>query len=247
MSINIKSFTIGLPTRENEDSHAITNISDKTSIAIIADGVGGNIAGKLASQTAVNLATELLSKNPNADFNEVVRQITDEFKKITSSQIELSDMATTLTICVVDDHSVKYAHVGDSRLYHLRSNGIVQKTNDQTEVALLVQQGVLTPRRAKDYPRKSYLLSAISSRAEYDLLIGSFELEDNDRLVLATDGAYAKLSKIELRDLSVTSLNLENFSMNISNLLNERSLSDDATVIVIEYHQTPTKSSQLVV
>lgn len=236
MPTNVTAFSIGVLSRQNEDAYKYIFSTNEVLIAAIADGVGGNAGGGIASTVAVDLVIEVLAESPDKEFHSIFEQISAKLTDISEDKPDIADMATTLTVCVVGSGVVRFAHVGDSRLYHLRANGIVQKTQDQTEVALLVEQGVLTPRKAKKYPRRSILLSALSARGDYDLTQGTFELQKGDRLMLVTDGAYKELSKRELRDESIAANNIEKLGAKLQDILASSEPSDDATMVLIDYY-----------
>jgi protein phosphatase len=235
MTIEGIGFTVDTQSRPNEDSFDCKLIKSDLLIAAIADGVGGNVGGSIASAIAIEMIIKELQQSPNSEFVPIFEKIVNKFIDVTKENPLVVDMATTLTVCIVSDGFVRFAHVGDSRLYHLRSNGIIQKTKDQTEVAILVDQGILSPRKAKHYPRRSVLVSALSSHADYDLTEGAFELEKFDRLIMLTDGAYKELTKRELRDESVSTKNIGKLSKNLQEDLIKKAPSDDATMILIEY------------
>ena len=164
MTINISGFTIDTQKRANEDSFDWKVLNDDLLIVAIADGVGGNAGGSIASAIATEFTIKTLEQSPDCEFIKIYDQITNRLQQTSIENPVLSDMATTLTICVISRKTVRFAHVGDTRIYHLRSNGIIQKTKDQTEVALLVDQGILSQRKARKYSRRSVLVSATASR-----------------------------------------------------------------------------------
>ena len=143
-------------------------------------------------------------------------------------------MATTLSLCVVhNDGLVRVAHVGDSRIYHLRRTGILQKTKDQTEVAALIAAGILSNEQAKTYPRRTVLQSALAAKGSYEVFQTEFNLEKDDRVVLLTDGVYRLISKARLRDMSISSENVEQLASSLKEEINGRN-DDDATVVVFQ-------------
>lgn len=234
MTINISGFTIDTQKRANEDSFDWKVLNDDLLIVAIADGVGGNAGGSIASAIATEFTIKTLEQSPDCEFIKIYDQITNRLQQTSIENPVLSDMATTLTICVISRKTVRFAHVGDTRIYHLRSNGIIQKTKDQTEVALLVDQGILSQRKARKYSRRSVLVSALSPHGDYDLTQGTFELEKFDRIVMLTDGAYNVLSKKEVRDKSVSANEINTLTKTLRDELINKVPTDDATVILIE-------------
>lgn len=236
MLFNVQSFTVPTSNRPNEDAFTFKLFSENEEklVAAIADGVGGNVGGGVASSTSVNLALELLTNKTEYKLFQIFEFIKNNLIEISTQDTRLLKMATTLTLLVIEQYKVKFGHVGDTRLYHLRSSGLKQKTKDQTEVALLVEQGVITPRKAKNYPRKSVLISALSASSDYSLQQGEFEIEPNDRLLLLSDGVYNVLPKRKICDISLNSFTLLEFKENLINELLLYELNDDATLILIE-------------
>ena len=236
MQFKIQFFSVATVSRSNEDSYKfkLTSENNEKLIAAIADGVGGNLGGAVASSTAVNLAVENLNKNTENEFFQTFDLIKNKLNEISTQDTSLVKMATTLTLLVIEQNKVKFGHVGDTRLYHLRSSGLKQKTKDQTEVALLLEQGVITPRKAKNYPRKSVLISALSASSDYSLQQGEFEIQPNDRLLMLSDGVYNVLPKRKICDISLISLTLFEFKENLMNELLLYELNDDATAVLIE-------------
>lgn len=236
MPLEVLSLSISTSNRPNEDACKYWLNKDDQSrlIAAIADGVGGNVGGSIASNIAVELSVQKLIDHQPDNFSEIFSAITKQLADLSNTDNSLVNMATTLTVLSVKDNLVKFGHVGDTRLYHLRSNGLLQKTKDQTEIALLVEQGVITPKRAKNYPRRSVLVSALSRTDDYTLQEAEFEVQSKDRLILLSDGAYKVLPKNKIRDLSLQSATLIEFGNKLSYELSQIELNDDASIVLIE-------------
>lgn len=228
-------FSIPGPSKVNEDAYDLAALSDRGLVAAIADGVGGNYGGSIASALAIQVSILELQKNPEVSFSDIFSSVAISIKEKAKEDLISSNMATTLTICkILPNGMVHIGHTGDTRVYHLRANGIVQRTKDQTEVAALIEAGILTRDQAQRYQRRSVLRSAMGAKVQYELFQVSFQIEQGDRVILVTDGVYRVLNKTQIRDLSIESNTTEDLSSKmIANLvgLNE----DDATAVIIEY------------
>jgi serine/threonine protein phosphatase PrpC len=143
-------------------------------------------------------------------------------------------MGTTLSLIRLNGSAVEVGHVGDSRIYHLRADGIVDRTVDQTEVEQLIQQGILSKARARHYPRRHVLLSVLSPSKTYKLYRSSFDLTLGDRLILLTDGVSSKLLRKEIRDLSLHHPNAQSLALALENEINLRNPDDDYSAICID-------------
>lgn len=221
--------------RKNQDAMLTKYFATGELFAAVADGVGGEKGGEIASHLAIECAAKyLIDTFPTISFDETVANIVQVFKEKALKDNALTRMATTLSLVIVDKNKIHFAHIGDSRIYHLRNYGIRQITEDQTEVALLIKKGILSINRAKNYARKSILISAISADGHYELVSGYFDICSKDRILLVTDGVYGLISKKEIRDLSTENPNLTEFVASVSRLLSLKGQKDDATMIAID-------------
>ena len=234
MLIRSDFFSMAGVGKINEDACSCRALKDGTFIALVADGVGGNYGGGIASALAEKVALETLESDPLTPLTRVLALIAEAIKKRGAEDLISSQMATTLSLCVVhNDGLVRIAHVGDSRIYHLRRAGILQKTRDQTEVAALIAAGILSNEQAKTYPRRTVLQSALAAKGSYEVFQTEFNLEKDDRVVLLTDGVYRLISKARLRDISINSENVEQLALSLKEEIDGRN-DDDATVVVFQ-------------
>ena len=235
--IKYASFSLAGIGKINEDALGFQVLENGASIALIADGVGGNYGGKIASTLAVKVVLDTMISDPATALGKAFSDASEALKKRGAEDLISGQMATTLSLCLIDIHGrVSIAHVGDSRIYHLREKGIIQKTKDQTEVAALIEAGILTNEQAKTYPRRTVLRSALAAKGTYQIFKDEFNLEKGDRILLLTDGVYRLVTKMKLRDLSLRSATIEIFLNDLKAEILE-SNDDDATLILIEATQ----------
>lgn len=216
----------------NQDSLLVCS-SGVYSLIAIADGMGGKEAGDCASKIAINTVKEQFDTNPDLDLSKVFRIVKDAICEF-SVENNIKQMGTTLTVCLMNQDKAVVAHAGDTRLYHLRNNGIVSITKDQTEVQKLIDDGVLSKKRAASYHRKNVLLSALTNYSDYSLFQTEFYISAKDRLILLSDGAYDLIAKKEIRDLSVKNSEITDFISDILSLIESRIIKDDYSVVASE-------------
>jgi|SRR5690554_1045946 len=216
----------------NQDSLLVCS-SGVYSLIAIADGMGGKEAGDCASKIAINTVKEQFDTNPDLDLSKVFRIVKDAICEF-SVENNIKQMGTTLTVCLMNQDKAVVAHAGDTRLYHLRNNGIVSITKDQTEVQKLIDDGVLSKKRAASYHRKNVLLSALTNYSDYSLFQTEFYISAKDRLILLSDGAYDLIAKKEIRDLSVKNSEITDFMSDILSLIESRIIKDDYSVVASE-------------
>ncbi|WP_320151083.1 protein phosphatase 2C domain-containing protein [uncultured Tolumonas sp.] len=220
--------------KDNQDNILIKDLGDSRLLLAIADGMGGQTGGKIASSVAIESLKSFVDFNIEIRWNVIYDKIQKDLETYITEHPDLEKMGTTLTACLIDKDYVSFAHVGDTRLYHLRDNGIISITKDQTELQKLIDDKVITKSVAKNYPRKNILLSVMSARRPYTLQTGYFRIQNNDRLLLSTDGAYSLISKKELRDLSIKEPKLDLLCEKIKNTIEHKNIKDDYSVILFQ-------------
>lgn len=228
------SFTKKGRDKPNQDSVLSISIDGKHLLAI-ADGMGGKAGGGIASTTVLEVIEKAFKGSPEITIPELFHQAHEELIKKSIDNSELSEMGTTLSLCLVDKDEVKVGHVGDTRIYHLRNAGILTRTKDQTELQHLLDEGVISKRKAKTYKRKHILLSVLTPSKIYDLFVTEFNLIKGDRLMLCSDGFYSLLSKLEARDLSINSETIDVLSTKLLNLVESRDIHDDYSLIIYQH------------
>lgn len=199
----------------NEDMGLFFKIADeqvireKGYLLMVADGMGGHQAGEVASKMATDIIShEYYKQNGNGVEKNLAKVLTlantSIFEKASSSDAH-KGMGTTCTVLVVIDQAVYYAQVGDSRAYMQKGNSIMQITTDQTYVQELVNNGDITEAEAAVHPKRNILTNAMGTKPDMRVDTGKFKhvLENNDRLLLCSDGLYDYLNAEELKEILV--------------------------------------------
>ncbi|QRM39461.1 serine/threonine-protein phosphatase [Rhizobium rhizogenes] len=233
MELKFSSFSCqgARPTNQDRLLEPVM-MSAGTWIAAIADGVGGASGGAEAAQFAIETAAANSGLLPDLDliFAETVKKII----AFAAADEGLKRMATTLSVIHIQQATVHVAHVGDTRIYHLRGGGLNTLTRDQTELAELRRKGILSEYQARRYPRKNVLLSALSPRADYEIYHSEAALESGDRLLLLTDGLYEKLTRQAISDLSSSNAEVERFANALRDRAADLSPTDNFTAVAVE-------------
>ena len=162
---------------------------------VVADGMGGHRAGQTASAMAVASAREVLASMPLEDLgrslDRLFRRINVEVIEAGRSDPELRGMGTTLTILAIRGCQAWIGHVGDSRVYRIRAQRMEQLTQDDTLVARLARQGMLSDQEAARHPDRNLLVQAIGGQESVVVqVVGPIGVEDDDRFLLCTDGLF---------------------------------------------------------
>lgn len=231
---NIASFSLPGKKHANQDAVFAGKLANSSYLLAIADGMGGHVGGDVASKLAIEVLVGSLRVNPLLELDVVFQEIRSQFILEAEKNPELSQMGTTLTVCLVKGHNVYVGHVGDSRLYLLRNNGLKTITRDQTEVQRLVDDGILNSKEAKKYPRKNVLLSVLSPSSEYILQKTLIPIQPNDRIILLTDGLYNALSKEEIRNASIGAPSVSTLCNTLEKEAKLREPRDDYSAVCFE-------------
>ncbi len=172
---------------------------DSDALLLVADGVGGLSAGEIASAMAVEVVRQVFfalkgapPKRLRAAFLAANEAILDYGKQNPQD----SGLGTTCTAIAVQGDKAWLAHVGDSRAYLLRAGELKQLSEDQSLVAKMVRDGVMTIEEAKTSVHNNIILQALGSKAEVEPEIWSepLMLAPDDRIILCTDGLHGLLA-----------------------------------------------------
>ena len=192
------------------DRKTMSDLQFKKSIAILCDGMGGMEGGELASAvTAKTLYEDYCKANPSnipSFFRNEVRKLDDIVSNLRDNNNRIMDSGSTLVCAVVENGMFNWLSVGDSRIYILRKNEMVQITTDHNYYYVLknkVKEGVISAAEAENDPRKEALISyiGIGKESEIGLNEKPFQLVDGDIILLCSDGLYKTLSDGEIAEI----------------------------------------------
>ena len=179
---------IGRLRRQNEDA---AWFDESRAVFAVADGMGGHLAGEVASRMAIEAVQRMAQENacPGiAALREAVASAHETILAHAQDHIECAGMGTTLSVLWLGVNYAYIAHVGDSRIYRLREGSLTQITQDHSLVEELVRAGLITREQARTHPRRNIITRALGTHGENepDLLVT--DVRDGDLFLLCTDG-----------------------------------------------------------
>jgi PPM family protein phosphatase len=193
---------------ENQDRVAVADAEGTVLLAVI-DGMGGHADGARAAEVAIRRMLE--------EFWETSRPLFDPegFLHLTVGRAHEAVVAlglglppeirprATCALCLVQGSSAYWAHVGDSRIYHLRGGNVLERTRDHSHVELLLRTGRITERQAQGHPMRNYVECCIGGDPALPemTLSGRRALQTGDILMLCSDGLWSGLSDDQLASL----------------------------------------------
>ena len=200
------SSQIGIGKAENEDrmilgrsviagGSFVTDI--ESGIAAVADGVGGNNAGAVASHF---VATRL--SNADTVGLEMLSQINTDLIALSQSSLQYSSMATTLSGVLFANGRTSVFHIGNTRVYTLQSRKYLkQLTDDDTTLNYLITSGQLSVEEAESFDKKNEIIACFGGGTP-TLFKAKLSLEDiASPIMLTSDGIHDYLSADELEDV----------------------------------------------
>ena len=209
----MKTFSVthqGRVREKNEDMHFVKKFHDGSVLLGVFDGLGGQAAGEKASESARESMEEFdpYSQSMERHLVELMQIANRSILDMVDEIPDLRGMGTTMTIAYAGNGSVTWAHVGDSRLYVFREGQLTRITEDDTIPGLLLAEGEITKEEARVHPLKNALFECIG-RGDFEATAGSFELEENDLLLLSTDGLHDEVSEKEMISTLLSKEDLE--------------------------------------
>jgi protein phosphatase len=149
-------------------------------------------------------------------------------------------MGTTMTVALVEDDSVAFGHVGDSRAYLARAGAIEQLTEDHSLVAELVRGGKLSPEEAVDHPQRSVITRALGTDPDVDVDAFTVEPQAGDMFLICSDGLTTMVGdETILKVLEGHRGTLDEAAEELVKLANKAGGEDNITVIAFELTDEP--------
>ncbi|MEU6550616.1 Stp1/IreP family PP2C-type Ser/Thr phosphatase [Streptomyces sp. NPDC046915] len=164
----------------------------------IADGMGGQAAGEVASSEVISTLVTLDDDVPGSDIltslGQAVQRANDQLRSMVEEDPQLEGMGTTLTALLWTGQRLGLVHVGDSRAYLLRDGVLTQITQDHTWVQRLVDEGRITEEEATTHPQRSLLMRALGSGDHVEPDLSIREVRAGDRYLICSDGLSGVVS-----------------------------------------------------
>ena len=241
---------VGLKREGNED---FFSTDDATGLYIVADGMGGHLAGEVASRIAVEMINKSLLKwvgegtpeeelfgNPDTSLTAKGNYILSSIRLANRVVYELAleneqyhGMGTTAVVLSVSPTLVIAANVGDSRIYMLRNGHIERLSKDHTIVAEQVEMGIMSADEAENSPLKHVLTRNLGSAEHVDPDIFELEPSENDRYILCSDGLTDLVADDEIQALAEEEHEPEKLCHRFVELVIQRGAHDNTTVVSV--------------
>jgi serine/threonine protein phosphatase PrpC len=210
----------------------------------LADGVGGEEKGEVASRTAIETVIEGFRAAPRGEAHTVLMPRIVQKANIRIYELGRasspggSRMATTLVACALRYDRVVVAHVGDSRCYLIRHGLASQLTRDHTVVAEQVRMGILSAREAEEAETRHILSRSLGSDLFVNVEIGDHQVHEGDVLLLCSDGLHGPVKGAEIAEIVRWSPTLEAAALKLIALANDRDGGDNVSIQLVRVKDT---------
>ncbi len=228
---------IGCRRERNEDAAGFFGSEDPvgTFLQVIADGVGGNAAGDVASRLAIRSVNQSFFRDGSPDdlaaaLLFALEEANRVIRRQAESNPEQSGMATTCTAAAIRNCTIQIAHVGDCRAYLNQGAVMTQLTNDHSLAAEYERRGKALPAARESLA--NVLTRCLGGEAELAIdLHGPIKLSEEDSLLLCSDGLNKVVEDKEIQEV-VSSLSPEIACRQLVDLARDRGAPDNVTVQV---------------
>lgn len=189
-----KTTHIGRVKNNNEDCPYIKVFDDGSCLLAVADGLGGQNAGEVASAIAVEtLETfDISVRDIESHLVELFHTAHRRILAAAETDASKSGMGTTLAAAYINDHTVYYCFVGDSRIYVFTKGELICKTNDHTIPGILMKSGEISAEQARVHPLNKVILKCLGCK-DYQPESGRFEITGDDLVLICSDGLHDEI------------------------------------------------------
>ncbi|MDQ4095611.1 MAG: Stp1/IreP family PP2C-type Ser/Thr phosphatase [Actinomycetota bacterium] len=232
---------VGRVREGNEDSYLVHE-----PLFVVADGMGGHLAGDVASSTAVDVIlnnSDTASASDPQSLAELIRSANAAIWEKATNDPSLRGMGTTCTLVLLNENRAHIAHVGDSRAYLLRDGSLRQVTEDHTLVARMVKEGRLQPEEAEHHPQRSIITRALGVDADVEVDLDSLDLQAGDRLLLCSDGLSGMIDHSSIESALQDHDDPQDAAEELIRRANAAGGEDNITVVIIDVSDGPAQAA----
>ncbi len=187
--------------REDNQDRVTVAATEKAALLVVIDGMGGHSDGSRAADTALKSLIDSFQQTPVPMFDPIgflhlsLSRAHDDVARLGSGQSIDARPRATIAVCLVQEGAAYWAHVGDSRIYHIRHGKLVSRTRDHSHVELLLREGKITEEELPNHPMRNFVECCLGGDPAIPemTISGRHALQAGDVLLLCTDGIWANL------------------------------------------------------
>lgn len=227
-------------TRElNEDSMLIAENPNKDQLLMVCDGIGGAASGEIASSMACSIAGDLFEKAPRfmkdyqADdwIRKTMNRANDSIYAKSMWTRKNRGMGTTAAGVLICPLGTYIFNAGDSRVYALYSDGLIQMSEDHSYVQSLVNENKITEKEARTHEKRSALTNALGVWRTFRLDVNKIK-SNYEALLICSDGLHGYVDEMKIIRILESRLSLKQKAGMLVELADQAGGLDNCTVIV---------------
>ena len=225
---------VGKARKLNEDSMLVR---PDVGMWVVADGMGGHEAGDVASQMVVSTLNEI---QLGSSLEKYINDIEDALVNVNKKLIEIAHQGekpttcgSTVVVMLAYEKYCAFLWAGDSRLYRIRDNKIIQLTTDHSQVQLYVEQGLISKEEAESHPHANMITRAVGATEEFVLDVDMQEMEKGDRYLLCSDGLTKHISDLDFEKMLAKG-DVEKKCIELIDLTLARGAKDNVTAVLVD-------------
>jgi len=193
---------------DNQDRAAVV-VADNAALMLVFDGMGGHSDGARAAEAGLKIVQDMFMDvtlpifDPQGFLYMALARAHDEVVDIGQDVAVDFRPRATCAICLVQEGGSFWAHIGDSRIYHVRDGSVLSRSRDHSHVEVLIQEGAITEEEALDHPMRNFVECCIGGDAPVpDMSItGRQELRPGDVLLACSDGLWSGLGDEDMAQI----------------------------------------------
>ena len=238
--ISFKKTDVGVKRKVNQDTiyASDTRIGKLPNLYIVADGMGGELAGDYASAKCTEIIVDTITNSHELEtvriFEQAIQTANNQIFTEANKDSSKTGMGTTLVLATVFDGHLYVANVGDSRLYVASATKLKQITKDHSVVAELVRTGELDEDDAKYDKRKNMITRAIGAEESITPDYFDVEISGNEHILLCSDGLTNMVEDEEIFTILTSEDTIANRANKLVERANANGGKDNVSVIIIE-------------
>lgn len=224
--------------KNNEDSFYIPDEGDRP-VVIVADGMGGHVAGEVASSTAVDEVVDFIEyAEPGMNSITLLRQAVNAANRrvyeMATTDDRYNGMGTTLVMALLTPTKYTAANIGDSRLYHFDGTKLTRVTRDHSYVQELISAGLITEEQAKDHPQRNLITRVVGTSRFEKADVGIKSWKRGDILLLCSDGVCGVLDDSTIERVFRATGNLLEICDRLHALSLDNGSTDNITIVLVK-------------
>jgi protein phosphatase len=232
----------------NEDRYAVRTrgaTGNWDAVLMVADGMGGHLAGEVASGMAVERMLDVCGagstddQDPQRTLRRAIAEANDAIRRAAAADPALHGMGTTVAAALVRAGRLHIGHVGDSRVYLVRGESIFQLTEDDSWVTREVRAGRLNVEEAEHHPERHVLTQAVGGNATLYAETATYPLYHGDILLLCTDGLSTLVNGPEFVEITRGYRQPDVAAEKLVAVANTRGAPDNVTAVVARVEDRP--------